>query len=133
MGTTVKTYSYNGSVITDTSVGIKFTDGSVSPKNWETVWSNSEKNAKGITWTTTTNYAGGSASAEKLLELREQRNMLLQECDWTQSPDSPLSSDKKTEWETYRQALRDLPSSASPKLSDDGLSITNVTYPTKPS
>ena len=81
MGTTVKTYSYNGSVITATSVGIKFTDGSVSPKNWETVWSNSEKNAKGITWTTTTNYAGGSASAEKLLELREQRNMLLQECE----------------------------------------------------
>ena len=80
MGTTVKTYSYNGSEITDTSVGIKFTDGSVSPKNWETVWSRLKKrNAKGITWTTTTNYGGGSASAEKLIQLREQRNMLLQE------------------------------------------------------
>ena len=127
MGTTVKTYSYNGSVITDTSVGIKFTDGSVYPKNWETVWSNSEKNAKGITWTTTTNYAGGSASAEKLLELREQRNMLLQECDWTQSPDSPLSSDKKTEWATYRTNLRNLPANFS-SVDDAGFA-----WPTKPS
>jgi len=127
MGTTVKTYSYNGSVITDTSVGIKFTDSSVSPKNWETIWSDSEKNAKGITWTTTTNYAGGSASAEKLLELREQRNMLLQECDWTQSPDSPLSSDKKTEWTTYRTNLRNLPASYN-SVDDAGFA-----WPTKPS
>ena len=127
MGTTVKTYSYNGSVITDTSVGIKFTDGSVSPKNWETVWSDSEKNAKGITWTTTTNYAGGSASAEKLLQLREQRNMLLQECDWTQSPDSPLSNDKKTEWATYRTNLRNLPANFS-SVDDAGFA-----WPTKPS
>ena len=55
------------------------------------------------------------------------------ESDWTQTADNALSSDKKTEWETYRQTLRDLPSKASPKLSDDGLSISNVTFPTKPS
>ena len=54
MGTTVKTYSYNGSVITDTSVGIKFTDGIVSPKNWEAVWTDQEKTDRGITWTTAT-------------------------------------------------------------------------------
>ena len=76
MATTVKTYSYNGSVITDTSKGIRFIDGSVSPKNWETVWSDSYKNAKGITWTTSTTYVGGSESAEKLAELRQQRNNL---------------------------------------------------------
>lgn len=65
--------------------------------------------------------------------LRKQRNALLAESDWTQTADNALSSDKKTEWETYRQALRDLPAKAKPKLSDDGLSISNVTFPTKPS
>ena len=70
MATTVKTYKYNGSTITDTSKGVRFTDGSVSPKNWETVWSDSYKNAKGITWTASTTYVGGSESAEKLAYLR---------------------------------------------------------------
>ena len=65
--------------------------------------------------------------------LRKQRNALLTESDWTQTSDNALSSDKKTEWETYRQALRDLPAKAKPKLSDDAQSITNVTFPTKPS
>ena len=82
MGTTVKTYSYNGSVITNTSVGVKFTDGSVSPKNWEEVWTDQEKKDKGITWTTNTNWSGGSEAAEKKIQLRQQRNMLLQDRDW---------------------------------------------------
>ena len=40
---------------------------------------------------------------------RSERNRLLTETDWTQVSDSPLSSDKKTEWANYRKALRDLP------------------------
>ena len=40
---------------------------------------------------------------------RSERNRLLAETDWTQVSDSPLSSDKKTEWANYRTALRDLP------------------------
>ena len=40
---------------------------------------------------------------------RSERNKLLTETDWTQVSDSPLSSDKKTEWANYRKALRDLP------------------------
>ncbi len=39
------------------------------------------------------------------------RKMLLFDSDWTQLPDSPLTDSKKAEWATYRQALRDLPSS----------------------
>jgi len=51
-------------------------------------------------------------SANFLLEnsKRSERDKLLAETDWTQISDSPLSSDKKTEWANYRQALRDLPS-----------------------
>ena len=127
MPTTTKTYTYNGSEIEDTSVGIRFTDGVLSPKNWEAVWTDQEKKDRGITWTTTTNWSGGSEAAEKKIALREQRNMLLQECDWTQSPDSPLSNSKKTEWATYRTNLRNLPASY------DSVDDVGFAWPTKPS
>ena len=39
------------------------------------------------------------------LDNRRYRNMLLMESDWTQVPDSPLSSAKKTSWATYRLSL----------------------------
>ena len=48
MPPTTKTYTYNGSEITNTGVGIKFTDGTISPKNWEQVWSDDYKKSKGI-------------------------------------------------------------------------------------
>lgn len=41
--------------------------------------------------------------------IRKIRNQLLLSCDWTQLIDSPLSLDSKTEWTTYREALRDIP------------------------
>lgn len=59
-----------------------------------------------------------------LFSLRATRDELLKECDWTQTADSPLSSDKKTEWATYRQALRDVPAQSD---------VYNITWPTKPS
>lgn len=40
--------------------------------------------------------------------IRQTRTYLLQQCDWTQLPDSPLTEAKRTEWATYRQALRDI-------------------------
>lgn len=45
--------------------------------------------------------------------LRNRRNGYLTDSDWTQALDSPLSDSKKTEWATYRQTLRDLPSNTS--------------------
>lgn len=40
---------------------------------------------------------------------RTVRNWLLSLCDWTQLSDAPLSEEQNTAWQTYRQALRDLP------------------------
>mgnify|MGYP003139457399 FL=1 len=60
--------------------------------------------------------------------LRFERNTLLAESDWTQTADSPLSNSKKAEWVTYRQALRDLPSS----YTDDD-EYSDVVFPTPPS
>ena len=62
--------------------------------------------------------------------LRNERNSRLAKTDWRASSDLTLS----TAWKTYRQSLRDLPASASPKLDSDGnLDMSSVTFPTEPS
>jgi len=68
-------------------------------------------------------------NAEPMRLLREKRNILLRETDWTQNRDVTLSND--SDWQTYRQSLRDLPSTASPELDDNG-QLSNVTWPNKP-
>jgi len=60
--------------------------------------------------------------------MRQRRNMLLTDSDWTQGADSPLSDSKKAEWATYRQALRDLTNTYPDPTSKD-----QITWPTKPS
>lgn len=55
--------------------------------------------------------------------IRNERNQLLLECDWTQLSDSPLTAEKKTEWQTYRQELRDITNQSDPK---------DIIWPTKP-
>ena len=60
-----------------------------------------------------------AAAAERA---RAERNTKLASSDWTQLPDSSADA---TAWATYRQALRDLPST-------DGWPH-NITWPTNPS
>ena len=62
-----------------------------------------------------------------LSRLRKKRDYLLQQSDWTQGNDSPLSTSKKPEWATYRQTLRDLPANNS-----SAASFNDVTFPTEP-
>ena len=69
-------------------------------------------------------------NAEPMRLLRIERDRLLAATDWRASSDLTLS----TAWKTYRQSLRDLPASASPKLDADGnLDMSSVTFPTEPS
>ena len=66
--------------------------------------------------------------------VREKRDKLLAESDWTQTRDNVRLNDSA--WITYRQELRDITKSASftPKLNDDGtLDQSSVTWPLKPS
>tara|TARA_Y100000741_G_C18241705_1_gene553912 strand:- start:1116 stop:1505 length:390 start_codon:yes stop_codon:yes gene_type:complete len=63
-------------------------------------------------------------------ELREKRNQLLAETDWTQNRDVILADDEA--WKTYRQALRDLPSTSVDAAYDENGNLINVVYPTKP-
>ena len=68
--------------------------------------------------------------AEPMRLLRVERDRLLTACDWRASSDLTLS----TAWKTYRQSLRDLPATASPKVDSDGnLDMSSVTFPTEPS
>ncbi|EIA5325168.1 phage tail assembly chaperone [Vibrio parahaemolyticus] len=57
-------------------------------------------------------------------QIRINRSVKLKETDWTQTPDSPLSDEKKVEFTAYRQALRDIPQTYS--------NPDDVVWPTKP-
>ena len=65
-------------------------------------------------------------AAEPMRLLREERNRRIAETDWMANSDVTMRDD----WKTYRQALRDLPSTASPRI-ENGV-LTNITWPTKP-
>ena len=60
----------------------------------------------------------------KWSEVRSTRNTLLAESDWTQFQDSPITGSSLTDWQTYRQSLRDVTNQSDPY---------NITWPTKPS
>ena len=69
-------------------------------------------------------------NAEPMRLLRVERDRRIAKTDWRASSDLTISD----AWKTYRQALRDLPSTASPKLdSNYELDLTSVTWPTEPS
>ena len=69
-------------------------------------------------------------NAEPMRLLRVERDTRIAKTDWRASSDLTLSD----AWKTYRQALRDLPASASPKLNSDyELDLTSITWPTEPS
>jgi hypothetical protein len=59
--------------------------------------------------------------AGKWEEIRQTRNELLLECDWTQLSDIPQST--KDSWSSYRQELRDVTSQSNPY---------NIIWPNKP-
>ena len=61
-----------------------------------------------------------------MADLRQRRDAMLKSCDWVMMSDSPIAD--KTNWETYRQSLRDI---------TNGLTtveqVNAVAFPTKPS
>jgi len=106
-----------------------------------TVWTWSGTDYSGLNWIDSSTKPTESEidaevtrlnNAEPMRLLRVERDKRLTTCDWTQSRDLTLSNDDA--WKTYRQALRDLPASASPSLDASGeLDLTSVTWPTEPS
>jgi len=68
-------------------------------------------------------------AAEPMRLLRVERDRLIAETDWWVLPDRTPTDEQLA----YRQALRDLPDTATPVLdSSNRLGISGVTWPTKP-
>ena len=68
-------------------------------------------------------------AAEPMRLLRIERDKKIALTDWRVLPDQTPSDD----WINYRQALRDLPASASPKLNSNyELDFSSFTWPTEP-
>ena len=75
-----------------------------------------------ITWTQVKSKVTEVKEEYNLLFLRQKRDLLLQQTDWTQNRDVTLSND--ADWKTYRQALRD--------ITKDYKSLEDVKWPEKP-
>ena len=102
----------NGNWMTVNSVGPVFTE-----------YTDSDGNVQSVDAQTTAYRARVDAEAAE--RERSIRTAFLAESDWTQMADTALTTEKKAEWATYRQALRDLPDAS-------GWPHTH-TMPTKPS
>lgn len=72
-------------------------------------------------------------NAEAMKLLRDERNQLISESDWMVVVSQETGVAISNEWKAYRQALRDLPATATPKLDTNfDLDLSSVTWPTKP-
>ena len=76
----------------------KLVDGKVIPLTAQEI---KQRQAEATAWE-----AGSFDRA--LVSLRQRRNSLLLSSDWTVLSDSPLTTTEKTNWKTYRQALREI-------------------------
>ena len=105
----------------------------VGAKGDEAVMS-SDPSSFGVTWEQVKTKYDELVSAQPFKLLREERNKLIAETDWTQLKDIDLDIIRERNWKNYRQALRDLPSKSTPKLDSNGnLDMTSVSWPDKPS
>jgi len=69
--------------------------------------------------------SGWSLNTERLWEeIRNERDIRLKKSDWTQMPDSPVSSES---WRAYRQALRDIPATNA-----NVTNVDEVSWPAEP-
>lgn len=57
-------------------------------------------------------------------DVRKRRDEALAACDYLIMPDYPITAEQRAEWETYRQALRDI-------TEQEGFPL-DVTWPEKP-
>jgi hypothetical protein len=65
--------------------------------------------------------------------MRKERDKRLQEVDWIVNRAYSSAQPVPTEWATYMQALRDLPSTSTPTLNEAGqLDMSSVDWPVKP-
>lgn len=77
-------------------------------------------------------------TVEPMRLLKIERDKRLTDSDWVVTKAMEEGTSVPSTWKAYRQALRDLPASATPSLGTTtggnfDIGITGVTWPTKPS
>lgn len=85
---------------------------------------NADPSAWGVTWSQVSAKLTELRNAEPLKLLREERNQRLTDTDWVVVKAQETGGTVSTEWQTYRQALRD--------ITDTYSSLDTVVWPTKP-
>jgi hypothetical protein len=97
-------YGYAVFKYTEQPVPVQFEHTSDGPIVWDAA-----KDAYTNSWVNTPFTAAEIETSKQnaLASLRGHRNMMLQACDYTQLADAPLTTEKRAEWATYRQQLRE--------------------------
>ena len=113
-------WNYNGQAV-GTDMGFRKTDGYMTPPNWNPVWDDTEKKNQGLTWED--DPTPTKSDADKLADLRRERDWRLADTDFYALSDQTLSTDMKN----YRQALRDITKTYS------SIDAEGFAWPTKPS
>ena len=93
----------------------KLVNGQVVPLTAEEI---AQRQAEEIAW-------NNGAFDRAMADLRQRRDAILKSCDWVMMSDSPIAD--KSNWETYRQALRDITENLTTVEQ-----VQAVEFPTKP-
>ncbi|MFH7012316.1 tail fiber assembly protein [Flavobacterium sp. FlaQc-52] len=118
-GTYNKKGEYTGFYVEGVHENIPKPNIELTKEEWQQALSKDYKVVDGVH-----TYSPFIKSNDAILEnVKLTRNTLLTDSDWSQVPDSPLSEEKKAEWQKYRQELRDLTTLDN---------LATVIWPTKP-
>ena len=127
----IKEWVLGGEPTTEAEFNVMFTKVTGS-KNGSAIKSSSPSDF-GVTWKQVSDKKKSLQDAEPMRLLRKERDRLLVETDWMALGDVTMTDAQKK----YRQDLRDITKTASPKIIEDGprtsLDMSSVTFPTKPS
>ena len=128
----VKEFVLRGEPTTEAEFNAMFRKVTGSDSNGSAIESSNPSDF-GVTWKQVSDKKKALEDAEPMRLLRRERNKLLAETDWWASSDLTITDAQKK----YRQDLRDITNTASPKIIEDGpstrLDMSSVTFPTKPS
>jgi len=127
----VKEYILRGEPKNETEFNAMFRKVTGADSNGSAIES-SKPSDFGVTWKQVSDKKKVLEDAEPMRLLRRKRDKLLSECDWWASSDLTITDAQKK----YRQDLRDITKTASPKIIGDGpstsLDMSSVTWPSKP-
>jgi hypothetical protein len=97
----------------------------IPAEGWDTEYIIVDPSAKTVTYNTSQETT--DKTAKSFEQLRQERDKLLDGTDWIVTMHKELGTNIPTAWKTYRQELRDLPTTA------DMTKWPEITWPTEPS